>query len=138
LPIVPSTLTRASASIDGLLAWWPRSAADWMAPLAIELAAARVRHLPLEALRDRLGERLALLTDGPRDAPQRHRALRDTIAWSYGLLHEGDQALFRQARSTERSRLFHVGSVAWLAGDAADSSDRGPENPLKPAAPTVR
>ena len=64
-------------------------------PLAIELAAARVRVLPLAMLRDRLQHRLPLLGDGPRDAPARQRAVRDTIGWSYDLLSPPEQALFR-------------------------------------------
>jgi predicted ATPase/DNA-binding CsgD family transcriptional regulator len=63
-------------------------------PLAIELAAARVRLLPLAALRDRLQHRLPLLEGGPRDAPMRQRTIRDTIAWSYDLLTAPEQALF--------------------------------------------
>ena len=64
-------------------------------PLAIELAAARVRQLSPEDLRDRLVERLSLLTAGPRDAPQRHRTLTETIAWSYDLLNQRSQSAFR-------------------------------------------
>lgn len=64
-------------------------------PLAIELAAARVAALPLDALLDRLDHRLPLLTGGPRDAPERQRTMRDTIAWSYDLLTEAEQAAFR-------------------------------------------
>ena len=63
-------------------------------PLAIELAAARVRLLPLAALCDRLQHRLPLLEGGPRDAPTRQRTIRDTIAWSYDLLTAPEQALF--------------------------------------------
>jgi predicted ATPase len=63
-------------------------------PLAIELAAARVRLFPLAALRDRLQHRLPLLEGGPRDAPTRQRTIRDTIAWSYDLLTAPEQALF--------------------------------------------
>jgi non-specific serine/threonine protein kinase len=63
-------------------------------PLAIELAAARLRHLPLVALPERLGTRLPLLTDGPRDAPARQRTLHDAIAWSYTLLDASQQQLF--------------------------------------------
>jgi predicted ATPase len=65
-------------------------------PLAIELAAARVRLLPPKELLPRLERSLSLLASGARDAPQRQRTLRDTIAWSYDLLPPEDQALFRQ------------------------------------------
>jgi predicted ATPase/class 3 adenylate cyclase len=62
-------------------------------PLAIELAAARVRMLPPQALLDRLGERLALLTSGPRDLPSRQQTLRGAIDWSYGFLREDERRL---------------------------------------------
>jgi predicted ATPase/DNA-binding CsgD family transcriptional regulator len=65
-------------------------------PLAIELAAARVRLLPPPAILERLEQRLALLTGGPRDLPDRHRTLRTAIGWSYDLLTSEEQALFRQ------------------------------------------
>ncbi|MCA9879144.1 MAG: hypothetical protein KC442_15240, partial [Thermomicrobiales bacterium] len=64
-------------------------------PLAIELAAARVRTLPPDLLQAGLQQRLPLLTGGPGDAPQRHRTLRDAIGWSYGLLDEESQRFFR-------------------------------------------
>ena len=63
-------------------------------PLAIELAAARIRVLSPEALRDRLGERLALLTQGARDAPARQQTLRATLDWSHELLDLDEQRLF--------------------------------------------
>jgi predicted ATPase/DNA-binding CsgD family transcriptional regulator len=65
-------------------------------PLALELAAARGKVLPPQALLDRLSRSLALLSGGPRDAPQRQQTIRDTIAWSYDLLAPSDQALFRR------------------------------------------
>jgi predicted ATPase/DNA-binding XRE family transcriptional regulator len=63
-------------------------------PLAIELAAARVRLLPPEAVLARLGNRLALLTGGARDLPDRQRTLRATLDWSYDLLSVGERSLF--------------------------------------------
>ncbi len=63
-------------------------------PLAIELAAARVKLLPPQALLARLSQRLHLLTGGPRSLPVRQQTLRSTIQWSYDLLGPQEQALF--------------------------------------------
>jgi predicted ATPase/transcriptional regulator with XRE-family HTH domain len=65
-------------------------------PLAIELAAARVRLLSPAALLERLEQRLGLLTEGARDAPDRQQTLRATIAWSYDLLSPTEQIFFRR------------------------------------------
>lgn len=65
-------------------------------PLAIELAAARVRSLTVEALLPLLEHRLDVLTGGPADIDPRHQTLRDTIDWSYQLLDAEQQALFRR------------------------------------------
>jgi predicted ATPase/class 3 adenylate cyclase len=63
-------------------------------PLAIELAAARIKLLTPQAMLGRFGNRLKLLTGGARDLPERQRTLRSTIEWSYGLLGEGEKVLF--------------------------------------------
>ncbi|MBW3634088.1 MAG: tetratricopeptide repeat protein, partial [Chloroflexi bacterium] len=65
-------------------------------PLAIELASARIAHLPLDALHRRLEHRLPLLTGGARDLPARLQTMRDAIAWSYDLLTPEEQTLFRR------------------------------------------
>ncbi len=65
-------------------------------PLAIELAAARVRVLPLNAILARLDSRLTLLTGGGRDRPERQQTLRGAIAWSHDLLDAREQTLFRR------------------------------------------
>jgi len=85
------TLTAANASaiaaiclqLDGL-------------PLAIELAAARIKILSPQALLQRLDQRLDLLTSGAADVDARHQTLRSAIAWSYDLLSADEQALFRR------------------------------------------
>jgi predicted ATPase len=63
-------------------------------PLAIELAAARVRVLPPRALLARLDDRMSLLTGGARDLPERQRTLRNTLDWSFDLLSPAEQTLF--------------------------------------------
>ena len=62
-------------------------------PLAVELIAARVRSLSLAQIERRLGDQLGLLRGGPRDMPERQRALRDTLQWSYDLLDAAPRAL---------------------------------------------
>ncbi|HEX8918579.1 MAG TPA: tetratricopeptide repeat protein, partial [Chloroflexota bacterium] len=63
-------------------------------PLALELAAARLRLFPPQALLGRLSRRLQILTGGPRDLPARHQTLRAAIDWSYSLLSEEEMRLF--------------------------------------------
>jgi non-specific serine/threonine protein kinase len=64
-------------------------------PLAIELAAVRLKVVPATVLLDRLEHRLPVLTGGGRDVPARQQTMRDTIAWSYDLLGPSDRAMFR-------------------------------------------
>jgi len=63
-------------------------------PLAIELAAARIKLLPPRALLDRLDDRLRVLSGGPSHLPERQRTLRGALDWSYTLLAPGEQDLF--------------------------------------------
>ena len=63
-------------------------------PLAIELAAARVRVLSPQAIMERLGDQLRLLSGGSRDLPERQQTLRGAIAWSHELLDEADRRVF--------------------------------------------
>jgi predicted ATPase/DNA-binding CsgD family transcriptional regulator len=84
-------------------------------PLAIELAAARIKLLPPQALLQRLIHPLNVLTGGRRNAPERHQTLRNTIAWSYHLLNTVEQQLFR------RVSVF-VGSCSLEAIEALYSS----------------
>jgi len=85
---------RAEAAVDDELATAICERLAWM-PLAIELAAARVRSMPLRELVVRLDDQLAILTKGARDVP-RHATLRATIDWSHDLLTDEERVLFRK------------------------------------------
>jgi predicted ATPase/class 3 adenylate cyclase/Flp pilus assembly protein TadD len=98
-----SVIAELAARLDGL-------------PLAIELAASRIKLLPPKALLSRLGDRLDLLKADARDIDPRHQTLRSAIAWSHDLLDESGRALFR------RLGLFEGGFTL----DAAEFSAEGP------------
>jgi predicted ATPase/class 3 adenylate cyclase len=87
-------------------------------PLAIELAAARIKLLPPRAMLDRLGDRLKLLTGGARNLPERQRTLRSAIEWSYELLEEAEKTLFRRlAVFSGGSTLETIEAVCDARGD---------------------
>ena len=89
-------------------------------PLAIELAAARVRLLPPQAMLARLERRLPLLTGGARDRPERQQTLRGAIDWSYRLLEPGEQQLFaRLAVFAGGATLEAIAAVCEAAGGPA-------------------
>jgi predicted ATPase len=94
-------------------------------PLAIELAAARVRLLPPQALLARLGDRMELLTGGARDLPERQRTLRNTLDWSFDLLTADEQAVF--ARLGVFAGTFDLPAAEAVCGSAAATrEDPGP------------
>jgi predicted ATPase/class 3 adenylate cyclase len=86
-------------------------------PLAIELAAARIKLLSPQAMLERLQQRLRLLIGGPRDLPARQQTLRATIEWSYRLLAPAEQRLFA------RLAVFAGGCTVQAAEAVCDLED---------------
>jgi predicted ATPase len=85
-------------------------------PLAVELAAARVKVLEVGQLLGRLERRLPLLISRARDVPERQRTLRGTIEWSYELLNEDEQRQFR------RFAVFAGGATLEMAAEICDAT----------------
>lgn len=89
-------------------------------PLALELAAARIKIMSPEQLRIRLGKTLDLLGSGPRDLPDRHQALRSTIKWSFDLLNNEEKQLFQRLSVFSNGfALEAVENVCYINGDEA-------------------
>jgi tetratricopeptide (TPR) repeat protein len=93
-------------------------------PLAIELAAARVRTLSVQAIESRLDHALALLTGGARDLPARQQTLRGAIAWSHDLLDDAERRVFA------RTGLFAGGAALALAEQVCGDVDELGVDPL--------
>ena len=92
-------------------------------PLAIELAAARTRHLPAPALLGHLETILPVLTGGPRDQPARLRTMRDAIVWSYDLLDPAEQAFFR--RLAVFAGGFNLEAAEAIGGRGGEGGEEG-------------
>jgi predicted ATPase len=94
-------------------------------PLAIELAAARIRLLPPQAQLSRLDDMFSLLTGGARNLPERQRTLRNSLDWSFGLLSAAEQALF--ARLGVFAGTFSLPAAEAVGADsAAEDQAQGP------------
>ncbi|MBT9486770.1 MAG: tetratricopeptide repeat protein [Rubrivivax sp.] len=91
-------------------------------PLAIELAAARVRSMPVEEVGRRLDQRFDLLTGGSRTALPRHQTLRSLIDWSYDLLSSAEQALLCRASIFAGGWTLEAAAQV-CTGDAVDGKD---------------
>jgi predicted ATPase len=104
-------------------------------PLAIELAAARVRVIGLAPLLRRLDNRLATLTGGARDAPQRQQTLRGTIQWSYDLLTDDERVLL--SRLAVFSGTFSLEAVEAVSRTPQPDAEPPPGPDAGPAAVPV-
>jgi predicted ATPase len=91
-------------------------------PLAIELAAPRLRSMTAEELSQRLDDRFAVLTDGSRTGLPRHRTLRSTIDWSYDLLTDAEQAMLRRV-SVFAGGWALTAAERVCSGDGVEASD---------------
>ena len=99
-------------------------------PLAIELAATRIKVLSPGALLARLERRLPLLTGGAQDLPARQQTIQATLAWSHALLSPAEQELFR--RLSVFAGGFTLEAAEWVSG-GVEKSRRGSRHPVTPA-----
>lgn len=92
-------------------------------PLAVELAAARVRALPPRAVLDRLTERLSFLAGGPHDLPARQQTLHETLDWSYELLPDDERGLLAGLSVFRGGATLPAVAEVCLAGDEVRALD---------------
>ncbi|WP_131742724.1 ATP-binding protein, partial [Actinomadura roseirufa] len=108
-------------------------------PLAIELAAARLRALPAEAVAARLDDRFRLLTGGSRTALPRHRTLHAAVAWSWDLLDDGERTLLERLSVVPGSFTEDAAEAIGGDGDARETLaalvDKSLLHPVEPADP---
>ncbi|HYH11099.1 MAG TPA: tetratricopeptide repeat protein, partial [Thermomicrobiales bacterium] len=124
VPVIRLFMARAKA-VDPSRVWHPAEILHIIEicrrldglPLAVELAATRVRHFSLAEINDRLDDLLPLLFDGSRDHPSRLQTMRNAIAWSYDLLSPEAQALLRHAS------VFRGGFTLEAIAEVADHLD---------------
>ena len=92
-------------------------------PLAVELAAARVRALSPQAVLDRLTERLSFLAGGPHDLPARQQTLHETLDWSYDLLSEDERSLLARVSVFRGGATLAAVAEICLGGDESRALD---------------
>lgn len=114
-------VARLCSALDGL-------------PLAIELAAARVRTMSVEQIGARLADRFALLSGGDRTAPQRHRTLESVIEWSWNLLTGAEQYALRRLSLPPGG--FTAEAARAIAGERPGAGER-PADGKRPGDPAV-
>lgn len=91
-------------------------------PLAVELAAARAKALPVASILGRLERSLELLTRGARDIPERHHSLRAAVSWSHDLLTPGEQAFFRRLAAFRGGWSLDAADAVTAAADLGESA----------------
>ncbi|MGW0179854.1 BTAD domain-containing putative transcriptional regulator [Nocardia sp. NPDC003345] len=109
---IPATMARVCRALDGI-------------PLAIELAAARLRTMSLEQLADRLDDRFRLLTGGSRTAIPQHRTLRAVVDWSWELLTDAERLVLRRL-SVFSGGASLAAAEQVCAGAGGDAGGTGP------------